>query len=771
MRVLELSDSPEAAAFAGKLFRRWGAEVIRVEKPGLEPPWAAADLYLNAGKRRVFLDAHSPEGIAGITALARDADILITDYTPAALSATGVLDLEGPKVRASITPFGLDGPYRDRPATASTLLALGGYTWLMGDRDRTPLTMPGNYVYYQSGTYAYTAALSALLNGGAPSVTIEVSMLEALASLHQFTDTMWMFEGKVRSRHGNRWENLCPTTLLPVSDGWIGINVVPNFWFNFALMMGRPDLASEGPWALNAGRMEAEDEIEALIVETFKDMPKKQFFKEGQETWRVPVGYAASLQDVLDDPHLAHRGFWNVTHNGEQEVRTPASPFRFVGQEHPPEPSPQPHEEAGITWRAAAMEANGGEAPATRPLEGVRVIDLTRIWSGPLSTRILGDLGADVIKIEAPDGRGNIPRPGVARPWNHQGLFNKLSRNKTAVAIDLKSPGGREIFLDLVAQADVVIENFSARAMPGLGLGYDDLRKVNDRIIYVAMPAFGMNGPYRDYVGLGPSIEPITGLQSIMGYGPDEPRVTSKALTDAIAGTSAASAVVTALWRRAESGKGALIDLSQHETGVMFIGEYFIETQLTGAEPQRMGNGHRVYAPHGVYRCAGDDEWVAVAARDDTEWRALCRVLGLEELPGETRFATAGDRRMNAAELDRLIEAATSARPKRDVEATLAAAGVPAGAVLRSPEYLSEPHLHARNYFVELTHREAGTTMWDGSPLRFDGERGYESWFAAPCLGEHNRSTLHRVLGLTDQEIDTLYAEGVITETPSSANP
>ncbi|HEY7270319.1 MAG TPA: CoA transferase, partial [Dehalococcoidia bacterium] len=340
------------------------------------------------------------------------------------------------------------------------------------------------------------------------------------------------------------------------------------------------------------------------------------------------------------------------------------------------------------------------------------------------------------------------------------------NRNKKSLSINLKAPEGRALFLDLVKISDVVIENFSARAMPSLGLSYDEMSAVNDQIIYVAMQAFGQFGAYRDYVGLGPSIEPVTGMQAIMGYSDDEPRVTSKALTDAIGGTGAAAAVVTALQRREERGRGCHIDLSQHETGVAYVGEFLVESQLTGNEPHRLGNAHRDFAPHGVYRCAGDDEWIAIAVRDDSQWLALCGALGLGAIVEDPRFISAALRQANSAELDAAIEAATRSRAKGELAAALQAAGVAAGPVLSAPEYLADAHLQVRGYLAELNHKEVGPTAWDGSPLLFNGERGYEDWVAAPLLGEDNRPLLAELLHLGADEVDRLYASGVLAERP-----
>lgn len=776
MRVLEVSDKEEAAAYCGKLFGRWGAEVIKVESPSRPVPRDSLDIYLNGGKRRVGTDLHDPDDLARLRSLAAAADVLITDHAPSVIEEVGLLGLPA-AVRVSITPFGLTGPYRDYEATASTLLALGGYTWLMGDPGRAPLTLPGNYPYYQAGTFAYIAALAAWLGGpehDAP-VRIDVSVLECLAGLHQFTDTMYLFGGVVRSRHGNRWENLAPTTLLRCHDGWYGINILQNFWFPFAQMIGRPDLASEGPFATNSGRMAAQDELEEIIVKALWDKKCKDIFREGQEVWRVPVGYAASLQDMLDEPHLNARGFWRDLPLGDgRVVRTAGPPFRVVGEPVPEESAPEPPDSSEAVWTqpAKSRAPQPRHAPASRPLTGVRILDLTRIWSGPLATRILGDLGAEVIKVESHDGRGGvIRRPDgstVENHWNRQPLFNKLNRNKRSLAFDLKSAEGKEMFLRLVRVSDVVIENFSARAMPSLGLSYEAMSEANPRIIYVPMPAFGLTGPYRDYVGLGPSIEPVTGLTAILGYSEDEPRVTSKAITDAIAGSTAAAAVVTALGRRQETGEGCLIDLSQHECGVAFLGEFFIEAQLGGRERWRIANSHPQFAPHGVYACQGDDEWIALCACDEEEWRALCRVLGFVDLLEDPRFATAQARHDSKELLDTLVEQRTRQRPKRELERELQAAGVPAGSVLKPPEWLGDAHLEERGFFVELDHREAGRSRWDGIGVRFEGAARHEGWTAAPCLGEHNRSLLADLLGLTDAELDRLYRLGVLAESPQA---
>jgi len=775
-RVIELSSRDESAAFAGKLFARWGAEVVKLERPDRESSRPALDRYVNGGKRRAALDYRAPADLEALRDLAATADVVILDAPPGDVEAFDLLSLGAGHAAAcvSITPFGLDGPYRDFEATASTLLALGGHTWLMGDPGRAPLTMPGQYPYRQTGTFAYIAGLASLLSEE-QGRRIELSELEVLASVHQFTDTMWQSAGVVRHRRGNRWQNLCPTTLLPCADGWFGVNILQAFWPSFATMIGHPEYIEDHEYALNSGRMAHEDAVEADVLAALGGWTKGRIFTEGQETWRVPIGAALDLDELLGDPHLEARGFWRPL--GDSSLRTAGSPFSFVGAEPPLEADAEPPGSASVGWVTPAANPPYARVPvgeASWPLGGVRVLDLTRIWSGPLAARILGDLGAEVIKIEAPLGRGpreapdnvrtNNPEAGLERYWNRQALFNKLQRNRLGVAIDLKHPRGREAFLALVAKSDVVIENFSARAMPSLALGYEELRAVKPDLVYLAMPAFGLNGPYRDYIGLGPSIEPVTGLTSQMGYSEAEPRVTSKAITDAMAGVAAASAVLTALERRGRTGEGALIDLSQHEVGVTFLGEYVIEQQL-GRPPERLGNAHAEFAPHGVYRCAGDDDWIAIAVRSDEGWRALSD-LAARGWAADPAFARLEARREHRGALDAEIEAWTVEHDKQRLMHELQRRGVAAGAVLTPPEWTVDPHLEARGYFSTLEHAEVGAFRSDGSPLRFEGDRGYEGWWAAPCLGADNAEILSQLLGMSDAQIDELAALGVIVDAP-----
>lgn len=411
---------------------------------------------------------------------------------------------------------------------------------------------------------------------------------------------------------------------------------------------------------------------------------------------------------------------------------------------------------------------------AEGPLEGIRILDFTHVWAGPLATRVLGDLGAEILKVEAPWARGPAgPRPPADEErygetygddhWNRQGVTNKLNRNKRGLSVNSKSDKGHSILLELVKQCDVVIENFSANAMTSMGLDWEALHAANPAIIYIAMPGFGHSGPYRDYVAYGTVVEPMCGLTALMGYGPDEPRVTATAIPDPSAGLAAAAAVVTALERRDEDGKGRYVELSLQEAAIALFGEYFLLQQLTGA-PGRNGNGDPACAPSAIYPCSGEDEWIAIHVSSDDQWSALCALIGADWCADE-KFTTNAARLEHRQQLDEHLRKWTRHRDKHDLTKQLQAAEVAAGAVQTTPDLLEDPQNIARGYFVELGNSSIEDKPFPGLPVIIDGKRG-DGYQPAPKLGEHNRDVLGELLGMTAAEIEALEREGVLYSRP-----
>ncbi|MBI2887758.1 MAG: CoA transferase [Chloroflexi bacterium] len=409
-----------------------------------------------------------------------------------------------------------------------------------------------------------------------------------------------------------------------------------------------------------------------------------------------------------------------------------------------------------------------------RALEGLRILDLTQIWAGPYCSRLLADMGAEVIKVESARRFDNTRTYGIfpkgitnpQRPWNLRALFNTRNRGKLGVTIDMTTAQGKALFIKLLKISDVVTENFSARVMASWSLDYPVLRQHKPDIIMLSMPAFGMTGPERDYVGQGSNLTPLSGLVGLTGYINDVPHNVGS-YTDPIAGLTGAGAILAALHYRAETGVGQYIDLAQREGAARFIGDAIMDYTMNGRVWPLMGNRHPAWAPHGCYPCQGEDKWVAIAVTSDQEWAALCQASGHPEWREDPRFADGLSRHRHQDELDQLISAWTADRDHREVMELLQAAGLPAGAVLTGRDLFDDPQYAARGYFPEVTHPEAGTLPTLGVYAKLAKTPGYIAR-GAPLLGEHNQYVFGSLLGLGEGEIQELAAAGIISADPTA---
>jgi crotonobetainyl-CoA:carnitine CoA-transferase CaiB-like acyl-CoA transferase len=404
------------------------------------------------------------------------------------------------------------------------------------------------------------------------------------------------------------------------------------------------------------------------------------------------------------------------------------------------------------------------------PLHGVRVLDLTMAWAGPYATRLLADMGAEVIKVEAVGNWDLIrsftgQRPTVERVWDKSPYFNHLNRNKYGCVLDLSGEKGRKLFLRLVEVSDVVIENFRAEVMKNLGFTYDALAGVNPEVIVVSMPGHGKTGPERDFVAYGTNVEQLSGFCHLMGYADGPPQKTGISYGDPMAGVAAAGAVALALWDRRRTGRGQYIEVAQRENLINVIGEYVVGYSMNGREPVRSGNRHSSMAPHGCYPCASDDQWVAISCEDDAQFAALCGAMGRPDLVGDERFADVVSRHRNQDALDDLISAWTRERTKEATAEALQAAGVPASPVPSVPEVFAEPHLRARGFYETVSHSVAGVWEVEGPHWRLSESPGHIR-LPAPAFGEHNRYVLGELLGLSEEEMAALEAEGVTGAAP-----
>ena len=675
-------------------------------------------------------------------------------------------DLNDGLINLSITSFGLSGPYARWSSTPLVSLALGGYLYLTGDESREPLMLPGYQSQHLAGLQGYAGIMLALRarDGTGKGQPVEISEIESLASLHQFTTVLHTYHGAVRRRAGLRFASGripgiaggYPNTTLPCKDGYVSFTAAaPHQWVYLCRMIGREDLLEDPRFADFSSLWEVADEIDTIMVDWMKDKRRDDVVELAAGKWSVPASPVLDLGEVLKDAQYNQRGlFKEIDHPHGGTLTFPTAPFlmsktpsRFTraptlgehnGRDHLRSADKKPR-------RPKNRESRGG------PLDGVRVLDLTRVWAGPLTTRVLSDFGAEVIKI-------SDPRVPIDRTL---GTNNKLNRNKPNVALRLDTPEGRSTFLDLTAVSDIVIESFRPRVMGKFDLGYDALRAVRPDLIMCALSGYGSKGEHAEYPAYGSSVESITGIPSLTGYKGEHPMTSGIAYPDPSTAVNALAALLTALRHRERTGEGQYIDLALSEGPVCQIGEFVASARHTGGQANRHGNSHYRWAPHGVYPAGGDDRWIAIAVTNDEQWRGLCEAMGRPELATDGRFRTEPARKANEQVLDRTIAEWTKHNDSNELTHRLQSMGIPAGAVHDNKDLLEDPHLQERGFFVELTEPDVGSRLYPGQAILTAGV-DHRRWKPSARLGEHTYDILSGLLSVAKSTISDMEGQGAI---------
>lgn len=422
---------------------------------------------------------------------------------------------------------------------------------------------------------------------------------------------------------------------------------------------------------------------------------------------------------------------------------------------------------------------------AKLPLEGIRVLEVTVVWAGPYGAMMLGDLGAEVIRVESINRfaiftRGVVPRPTkemVAnwgyltsgfpeldpgqRPWNRFAMFNSHARNKLSMTVDLTKPKGKEIFKQLVAKSDVVVENNAAGVMDRLGIGYEDLKRVKSDIIMVSAPGFGSWGPYKKCRGLGQHFEAMAGHALLRGYPDDPSNTTLVFMSDAVAGIYIAFSTVAALHYRNRTGKGQFIDICQVEGVASVLPQAYMDFIMNKRSQGTLGNRDPYMAPQGAYRCRGNDRWIAVSICTEEQWQALCKLMENPDLASDSRFDSREKRLKNHDELDEKIEEWTSQQDCLELFPVLQKAGIPAGPLMSEADAFADPQLDHRGFFEKVTQEDCGTHLYPGMLWKMSETPG--AIRLPPCrLGEHNEYVYKQVLGISNEEYAQLETEGHI---------
>jgi crotonobetainyl-CoA:carnitine CoA-transferase CaiB-like acyl-CoA transferase len=699
-----------------------------------------------------------------VRACARSFDLVISDTATTELPEGDLLQAlrtSNPAVVvANAEHFGRRGPYGSWAGDELTDYAMGGYWSLGGEMARAPLRVPGRQAQFHCGMHLAFGALAAVRHARLTGCgqEVEVSAIEAMLSAHLSTTLAWTHEGRVLERAGS--------DLFRAKDGWVffaQIFLYPNLF----VLMDRLDLEDDPRWATTEDFFAHRAEFWEIVAEWCQEKTIAEIVPFGQEL-RIPVTAVETAETLLADEQLAVRGYFRNVRGAslpgkafsvpEDHVSGRTSDGRSGGLaellEHPPE----------VPSDSDVPQPNGrGDQPA---LAGLKVLEVTNNWAGPIAARHFADLGADVIKVELPSKPASRSShyPGVdpgKYHWNRSGYFNQMNRNKRDIALNLAMPQGREVFRELVKWCDVLIENNSARVMPNLGLGYEALAEVNPRLVMVSVTGFGATGPRRDWVAYGSNIEAACGLAAMTGYDDEQPFRTGSYVADPVGGGHAALAMLAGLERRDRTGKGVHIDISLTETLLPFMLESFTHFAEHNVLRPRQGNADPDFAPTGAYRCDGRDDWVAIAVRTDAQWAALCAEAGLA-------FDTAlscGDRVRCRAEIDAAVTAWTESKSQFEAVRMLQRHGIPAAPILHNWQLHSDPHLAARQSFIGIDHPDTGVLPYPAFPWSFSLTKPAVR-MAAPRFAEGNAYVFREVLGMSEGAVKQLYDERVTADQP-----
>lgn len=795
VRVLELAD--EAGVYCGKLLADMGADVIKVEPASGSPLRGIGPFYgdsadpnrslffwhYNTNKRSVVLDLCTDHGRGRFAQLVATADLVIDTHAPGALEALGLgyhtLAAHNPRVTlVSITPFGQTGPYREYRGSDLIGQALGGMVYVNGFPDEPPLQGLGLQAYHTASTYAAIGALLALIRR---EVTghgqwIDVSVQECVAAAVEHASSFFHQNGTIAERQGSlHWTRYFRVGRC--ADGYV-MHCSLCDWttlLEWVKADGKAQDLEEPAWEDFNHRRDHCVHLFDVLDEWAKTYRVAELV-DGAQLRRIPYAAVLPPKSLPDNPQLMQRNFFVPVRHDElgTTLKYPGAPYVFsktpwrlrrrpplIG-EHTDEVLSEPEHSAPN----ARLESNH-QKPETEnqklSLDGVRVIDFTWVVAGPVATRILADHGAEVIKIERRDALDFGSRRG--------GLTGNLNRGKQSVVVDMNNPRGIALVKQLIATADVVIDNFSARVMRNWGLDYDHLRLLKPDILAVSMSGFGHAGPHRDYVSYGPTLQALAGYSLLMRHAGGEPAGWGFSYSDMAAGYSGALAVLVALWHRRRTGEGQCIDLSQFENVVALLGPGLLNLLVRDNVWAPAGNRsqERPAAPHGVYRCADQpgngparDRWCAIAVFGDEDWRRFCRALGEPAWTRDERFATEEGRLTHHTALDAHVETWTNGQIAEQVMTLLQHAGVAAGIVANAEDLCRhDPHLQARRYWAHIAAPEGDIVEFDGVPFRMSESPGTVR-SAGPLLGEHTDAVLQRVLGMDAAAIADLRAANII---------
>jgi crotonobetainyl-CoA:carnitine CoA-transferase CaiB-like acyl-CoA transferase len=774
IQVLEIGGGA-AGAYCGRLLADAGATVrvtavdkarrlagiVRADTPA-EQAYAA---YLGAGKQALSTGADP----AALQAIGRDVDLVL-------LGEDAGMDagLFRPRVASiDLSWFGRRGDYQHWRGSDLIVQALTGMPQMAGTVDGPPLAAGDRQATTLGGVTAYIAACAALLGaarqGAAGPRRLEVSILEAnlvMAEMH-----MHFFErdGLPMKRCGlNRFAPNSPVGIYPCQTGWVGITVAtPDQWRGLCRALGLDEQATDEGLATRELRFARLDEVEAVLCQALAHQSAEAWAAVGRQH-RMPIVVVPDADGILSHPIFQARQSLAELHANGQRLQVPRTPFGLTATPirtrldapAPAAPSPTPRTAAGVA-----------PAPDAPPLQGITLVDFAMGWAGPLASRLMADLGAEVLKIEAgryPDwwrGMNWTPEFIAGRQYELATIFCGLNRGKQGVSIDLTTPAGRDLALRLVAQADAVVENQAAGVMAKFGLDHAALVQAKPDLVMVSMSAFGTGNAWSDTRAYGSTLEQGSGLPSMTGLPGTAPTMTHLAHGDPVGGLFGCAALLTALVHRRRTGQGQYVNFSMVEAMLQLTTPGLLSHQVTPDAALRRGNRRDSLAPHGLYPAAGTDQWLAVVIHSGEAFAALSRVLGRPDWAVDPALASLAGRQAREDEIDAALSAWSRQQPPEQAAALLQAAGVMAAGLVHAEDLAHNAHLASVDFYIDLDRAVSGPQRQAGVAIVQNGQR-LGARQPAPLLGEHSWPVLQRHAGLTRAQFDQLVHDGVISLSP-----
>lgn len=797
VQVVELA-SRISGPYCGKILAHMGAEVIKVEPPegdetrrlgpfpnhAPHPEKSGLFLWLNTNKYGVTLDATLSRDRHRLADLIRTADILIESvgigslpaWQPEGLGDGKALRQRHPElILTSVTPFGSWGPYAGYKATDLVLFHMSGHAHgLLGpveDPDRDPpIRAGGHQAELVAGMAAATATLAALYRKRATGLGchVELSAFEAMANqlISGLANCAYGQPAPPRAQRQVKEAAIGGMVtaiggVLPCRDGYVAISPREDAqWARWLDVMGQPAWSDDVRFRTREARQQHAAELWELLSQWSRQHAKHDIARWGQDK-RIPCFPANTVEELLGDEHLAARRFFvEIDHPAAGPLTYPGVPYTFSNTPLPLKARPAPllgqhndvflGESMPLSQDYTSLAGTRSLASAL-PLTGVRVVDLSWIIAGPTATRFLAMMGAEVIKV------GSARRPD---PSTRGAPFQAYNQSKRYAALNISKPEGLELIKQLLGISDVVVENFAAGVIERLGLGYEVVSAVKSDIIMVASSGTGHSGPHKAYVAYGSLLQHYTGWNGISGYPNREP-IKGGLWADPWVGMELAMATLAALNHRAVTGEGQYIDLSMAEALSATIPEALLDYQMNGEIRAPQGNRDDWDAPHGVYPCAGEDRWIAIAVTSDAEWRALCGVIERPDLTADPGLSNAEGRRRHGDALDAAIALWTRHQDDEAAMYRLQAAGVAAGPSLDIARVYHNPQLREGGYLTPLRTSDGAIRELPGLPWRF-AELHDPAITAAPVLGQDNAYVYQELLGLSEAEVAHLVEAQII---------